>query len=104
MTNFQPKNALVTGAARRIGKKIALDLAHDGWSVAVHHRDSHADALETVSEIEANGGRAVAIRADLAVENETKGLIQEATGSIGPLTCLINNAARFERAGGGIAA
>jgi len=97
MTEQQPRNALVTGAARRIGRAIALDLARHGWGVAIHHHGSRDDALATVAEIEAGGGRATAIRADLALEAETSGLIAEATRSIGPLTCLVNNAAQFER-------
>jgi NAD(P)-dependent dehydrogenase (short-subunit alcohol dehydrogenase family) len=97
MTEPQPRNALVTGAAKRIGRAIALDLARHGWGVAIHHHGSQDEALATVSEIVAGGGRATAIRADLALESETSGLIAEATGSIGPLTCLVNNAAQFER-------
>ena len=63
----------------------------------MHHHASQDDALATVAEIEAGGGRATAIRANLALEAETRGLIAKATESIGPLTCLVNNAARFER-------
>ena len=97
MTEPQPRNALVTGAARRIGRAIALDLAGHGWGIAVHHHGSQDEALATVAEIEAGGGRATAIRADLALESETRELIAEAARSIGPLTCLVNNAAQFER-------
>ena len=97
MTEPHPRNALVTGSAKRIGRAIALDLARDGWGVAVHHHGSQDEALVTVAEIVSGGGRATAIRADLAIEEETSGLIAEATRSIGPLTCLINNAAQFER-------
>ncbi|MCH8035817.1 MAG: SDR family NAD(P)-dependent oxidoreductase, partial [Proteobacteria bacterium] len=66
-----PRAALVTGAARRIGRAIALDLARDGWAVAVHYNDSAEAAREVVAEIEAGGGRAVALRADLAQEAQT---------------------------------
>lgn len=97
MTESHNRNALVTGAAKRIGRAIALDLARHGWGVAVHHHGSHDDAMATVADIEAAGGRAVAIRADLAREAETAGLIVAAEGAIGPLTCLVNNAAQFER-------
>lgn len=97
MTEPQPRNALVTGAARRIGRAIALDLARHGWGVAIHYHGSHDDALATVAEIEAAGGRAAAVRADLSCEADTGGLIAEATGLIGPLTCLVNNASQFER-------
>ena len=97
MTEPQIRNALITGAAKRIGRAIALDLARHGWNVAIHHHGSQDEARATVTEIEAAGGRATAVRADLALEAETGGLIAEATRAIGPLTCLVNNAARFER-------
>ncbi|MEX0840250.1 MAG: SDR family NAD(P)-dependent oxidoreductase, partial [Parvibaculum sp.] len=67
--------ALVTGAAHRIGRAIALALADDGWTIAVHHRSSAADAAEVVREIEATGGRAAAFAADLALMAETRGLV-----------------------------
>ncbi len=51
-----PRGALITGAARRIGRAIALDLARDGWAVAVHYHDSAEAAREVVAEIEAGGG------------------------------------------------
>lgn len=97
MTPPQTQNALVTGAPKRIGRAIALDLAQQGWGIAVHYNGSREEALDTVAEIEAAGGRAAAVRADLAREEETSGVIAEAAESIGPLTCLVNNAARFER-------
>ena len=97
MTVSQPRNALVTGAARRIGRAIALDLARHGWSVAVHFHGSPDEAQATVAEIKDAGGRASAIPADLSIEQETVGLIDQAAASIGPITCLVNNAARFER-------
>ena len=60
--------ALVTGAARRIGRAIALELARAGFDVAVHHNNSEADAADTVREIESLGRRAVALQADLTDE------------------------------------
>ncbi|MGB7478901.1 MAG: SDR family NAD(P)-dependent oxidoreductase, partial [Burkholderiaceae bacterium] len=53
MNSLPPKAALVTGAARRIGRSIALALAERGWDVAVHYRGSRDDALATVAAIEA---------------------------------------------------
>lgn len=89
--------ALVTGAAKRIGRAIALDLAAEGWAVAVHHRSSSsAEALEVVREIEAAGGRAVALEADLAREEEVARLLPAAAEALGPVTVLVNNAAPFE--------
>ncbi len=95
-TNY-PRAALVTGAARRIGRAIALDLAAHGWAVAVHHHRSAEAADELVDRIIADGGRAVALRADLSREAESAGLIARAVEALGPLGCLVNNAARFER-------
>jgi NAD(P)-dependent dehydrogenase (short-subunit alcohol dehydrogenase family) len=91
-----PKAALVTGAAKRIGRAIALDLARHGWAVAVHYHRSAAEAAELVREIEQAGGRAVALPADLAREAHTHALIARAAEALGPLTCLVNNASLFE--------
>jgi NAD(P)-dependent dehydrogenase (short-subunit alcohol dehydrogenase family) len=91
-----PKTALVTGAAKRIGREIARDLASLGFSLAVHHNNSPAEAESLVAEIEAAGGRAVALAADLAKESEVAALISRAVRELGPLGCLVNNASRFE--------
>jgi NAD(P)-dependent dehydrogenase (short-subunit alcohol dehydrogenase family) len=91
-----PKAALVTGAAKRIGRAIALDLARHGWAMAVHYHHSAAEAAELVREIEQAGGRAVALQADLAREAHTHALIARAVEELGPLTCLVNNASMFE--------
>src|SRR5262249_30869990 len=87
---------LVTGAARRIGRAIALDLGAHGWSVVVHHRSSRGEADAVAAEIAAAGGRAVAIAADLTREAELKELVTRATEALGPLGCLVNNASIFE--------
>lgn len=91
-----PGCALVTGAARRIGRAIALDLAAYGWTVAVHHRSSNAEAAKVVADIVAGGGRAAAFAADLLYEEQTAGLIDSVGAVLGPVTCLINNASVFE--------
>jgi len=91
-----PRAALVTGAGRRIGRAIALDLAHHGWAVAVHYHTAAADAAAVVGEIKAAGGRAIAVAADLANEAETDSLLPRATEAIGPIGCLVNNASVFE--------
>ncbi len=91
-----PRAALVTGAAQRIGRAIALALAMDGWAVAVHYRRSHEKAEALVSEITAKGGRAVALAADLADEAEVEQLVPRAAAALGPLGCLVNNASLFE--------
>lgn len=93
----QPRTVLVTGAARRIGRAIAQDLAAQGWSVAVHYHGSADEAEMVVEEIEAFDGRAVAIKADLSDAGETLSLIANTVEQFGaPLTALVNNASIFE--------
>jgi NAD(P)-dependent dehydrogenase (short-subunit alcohol dehydrogenase family) len=94
MTN--PKNVLVTGAARRLGRAIALDLAEDGWNVAVHYNGSTADAEETAAAIRSRGMKAAALKADVSREAETQSLIGHATEALGPITALVNSASLFE--------
>jgi NAD(P)-dependent dehydrogenase (short-subunit alcohol dehydrogenase family) len=87
---------LVTGAARRVGRAIALDLGKAGWRVAVHYCSSAAEAAEVVDAIRAEGGRAAAVSADLGKEEEVGTLVDRAAAAVGPLTCLVNNASIFE--------
>lgn len=91
-----PSCALVTGAARRIGRAIALDLAAHGWTVAVHHNSSGCEAKDVVDAVTAAGGRASAFAADLRSEEETGRLVAAAAAELGPITCLVNNASVFE--------
>ncbi len=91
-----PRAALVTGAAKRIGRAIALDLARQDWAVAVHYNASEAEAADLVGRIEQEGGRAHALQADFANEAEVKALLARAAEALGPIGLLINNAARFE--------
>ncbi|MEQ9559838.1 MAG: SDR family oxidoreductase, partial [Rhodospirillales bacterium] len=91
-----PQTALITGAAQRIGRAMALDLAAAGWRIAVHYNGSQAAAEALVGEIMAMGGRAAAVRADLADEDATAGLIPAAADALGPVTLLVNNASLFE--------
>lgn len=90
-----PRTVLITGAARRIGRAIALDLARDGWRVCVHYRRSAAEAEALVAEIEAIGGAAAAVAADLASETEVASLVPRCRAALGAPTCLINNASEF---------
>ena len=90
-----PRAALVTGGARRIGRALALALAADGFAVAVHHRNSHAAAEKLVAGILNNGGTAVALAADLADEGAVRELLPRAQQALGPIGCLVNNAAVF---------
>lgn len=87
---------LVTGAARRIGRQIALDLAGAGWHVGVHYHTSSDAANELCREIVAQGGKAIAISGDLSRPGIPERVIAEASRGLDGLTCLINNASRFE--------
>lgn len=89
--------ALVTGAADRVGAAIARRLAAEGWAVIVHYRNSVEKAEAVASEIEAAGGRAATVGADLANRDQRSKLIAAASALFGPLTLLINNASLFER-------
>ena len=91
-------HALVTGAARRIGRSLALDLAAQGWNVAIHYRHSEAEAREVLAGVEQAGAHGAIVQADLAREDETSTLVERASAALGaPLTLLVNNASVFER-------
>ncbi|MBO0735387.1 MAG: SDR family NAD(P)-dependent oxidoreductase, partial [Alphaproteobacteria bacterium] len=90
-----PKAALVTGGAQRIGRALALALAEDGFSVAVHYHSSQDAAEHLCHLIRARGGSAAALPADLADEEEVAALLPRAEREFGPIGCLINNAAVF---------
>ncbi len=94
-TTAQPKVALVTGAAKRIGRSIALALAHEGWDIVVHYRASVEEAQATVKDIQACGRRAVALQCDLADEASVRALLPRAIGMLGPVCCVVNNASLF---------
>jgi NAD(P)-dependent dehydrogenase (short-subunit alcohol dehydrogenase family) len=87
---------LVTGAARRIGRAIALDLARHGWAVAVHYHRSADEAREVARLAAEAGARSALVPADLAREEEVAALVPRAVEALGPLTCLVNNASTFE--------
>jgi NAD(P)-dependent dehydrogenase (short-subunit alcohol dehydrogenase family) len=90
------RSVLVTGAAKRLGRAIALHLADAGWAVAVHYNTSQADAEETVAALHEKGAHAAAINADLTMEDDTERLVDRAKEAVGPLTALVNNASVFE--------
>ncbi|CAN5213916.1 SDR family oxidoreductase [soil metagenome] len=87
--------ALVTGGARRIGRALSLEAARAGYAVAIHHRDAAEDAASLIAEIEAGGGKAVALTGDLSDTATPKALIEGAAAALGPLTLLVNNASLF---------
>ncbi|WP_425408344.1 SDR family oxidoreductase [Hyphococcus sp.] len=90
------KNALVTGAGKRIGRALAIALADKGYNVGVHYHTSKPEADAVAGLIQERGRKAFVVKADLSVEAETAALIQQAAGALGPLTLLINSASVFE--------
>ncbi len=92
------KTAMVTGAARRIGREIALTLAREGADVAITFRQSKEDAECTAREIEAMGRCALAMECDVRSEESVRGAVAAVAGRFGRLDILVNNAANFEAA------
>jgi 3-oxoacyl-[acyl-carrier protein] reductase len=84
--------ALVTGASRGIGRAIALQLAADGFTVAVNFASSASKADEVVAQIQASGGSAVAIQADVSDPDAVANLFRTASDELGPVSVLVNNA------------
>lgn len=87
---------LVTGAAKRLGRAIALDLAVNGWDVALHFNRSEKDAGKTADLIRETGRRVALLNADLQDETETARLIARACAEMGTLSALVNSASVFE--------
>ncbi|MEX2281366.1 MAG: SDR family oxidoreductase [Gemmatimonadota bacterium] len=92
------KVALVTGGARRVGRALSLALGRAGADVAVNYNTSASEARAVVAELEAMGGRAIAIQADMSKTADIKHLIQTIGADLGRLDLLVNSAASFESA------
>ena len=87
---------LVTGAARRLGREIALALARAGWRVAVHYRDSLDDATKTVADCDQLTRGAAAFRANLDDEMAVHGLLPTVIEALGHVDAVVNSASTFE--------
>jgi 3-oxoacyl-[acyl-carrier protein] reductase len=90
------KVAVVTGASKGIGASIAVHLAAEGAAVVVNYSSSKEGADRVVGEIKGNGGRAVAVQANLAKEADVRRLFAEAKKAFGQLDILVNNAGVYE--------
>lgn len=93
MKPLSGKVALVTGAVRRIGRAIALNLAADGAAVVVHGRTSEAEAQATAAEVERLGGASMVCLADVVDEAAVRGMVERIGERFGRLDVLVNNAA-----------
>jgi NAD(P)-dependent dehydrogenase (short-subunit alcohol dehydrogenase family) len=88
--------ALITGAAKRLGRAIACELSAAGWAVAVHYRRSQAEADELVAQIKTVGAQAAAFKADLNDEAQTLALLPAVHAEFGRIDAVVNNASLFE--------
>ncbi len=89
----RPPRVLVTGSAKRIGGAIALELFHRGFEVAIHYGNSAKEAKQVSEEC----GNAPLFQADLTQVDSIRRLFAQVRAAMGPLDCLVNNAARFTR-------
>jgi len=91
------KNLLITGAATRVGKAIALHFAERGWNIALHYFRSSSKAKKLKKIIEQNWVKVALIKADLKNSKQTEKIITIARKKLGTIDCLVNNAALFEK-------
>ncbi len=89
---------VVTGASRGLGRAIARRLAREGAAVCVNYRASTSEAESIVAEIQAAGGRAIAVRADIGEPAEVQAMMDRVSGELGPVSVLVNNAGVAYRA------
>ncbi len=92
MQRFTGRTALVTGASRGIGRATALRLAAEGAAVVINYARSEAEAASVVAQIEAAGGRAVAVRADVRDPAAVQTMVELVQGRFGAIDVLVNNA------------
>ncbi len=94
---IEGKVALVTGAAKRLGRSIALALAQRGAELVIHYRDSEREAQEVLALIRKAGGKPVAVRGDVSVAVDVECVVETAMRAFGRIEILVNSAAIFYR-------
>lgn len=94
---LEGKRALVTGASRGIGRGIAVELARAGADVAINYRSHAEEADEVQEECARHGSKAVTIRADMGVQSEAEGIVEEAIAGLGGLDIVVSNAVYSDR-------
>jgi len=87
--------ALITGSGRRLGRKIAIALAENGFDIVINYNQSKSEALKTVQDIKKLGRRCVAIKADVTKVTQVRRLMRETIKTFGKMDVLVNNAAIF---------
>jgi 3-oxoacyl-[acyl-carrier protein] reductase len=92
MSNAPVKTAIVTGASRGIGRAVATRLARDGFAIVVNYAGNAGEADEAVSEIVAEGGRAVAVQADVGKTSDVERLFDQAERAFGPVGVVVHGA------------
>src|ERR1700761_1629515 len=90
------RTVLITGASKRRGRAIALDLARHGWNIGLHYHSSEKEARATCEDARTAGVKVALLEADLMREDQTAALVSRAVKELGPLTALINSASLFE--------
>lgn len=93
---IENKTAFITGAAKRVGRAIAEDLAQSGWNIVIHYNQSHQEAEELAVKLQGFGVRVCLVKADLSNPQEVAGLMGAANAGLGTVQLLINNASVFD--------
>src|SRR5437763_674889 len=96
MHELKGKAVVVTGAARRIGREIALELARSGADIAITFNTSDREARKTVVELTSLGGRAVALHCDVRDEKSVETMVAEVRRELGGIDVLVNNAGAYD--------
>jgi NAD(P)-dependent dehydrogenase (short-subunit alcohol dehydrogenase family) len=91
------KNLLITGGSTRIGKEIALHFSKKGWNIAIHYFKSSLEAKTLKKVLEKNKVKVALIKADLRIAEQVENIIPIAKKQLGTISCLVNNAALFEK-------